>query len=82
MGCTVASTLNDEVAIDLAGSSGYDALIIESEVPENDSRYVITKARSVNSTITVILVSTPEMFRMRKYFGLGLWKALPAALRR
>ena len=60
VGCTVASTLNDEVAIDLAGSSGYDALIIESEVPENDSRYVTGKARSVNSTIAVIVVNTPE----------------------
>ena len=60
VGCTVASTLNDEVAIDLAGSSGYDALIIESEVAENDSRYVTTKARSVNSTIAVIVVSAPE----------------------
>ena len=60
VGCTVASTLNDEVAIDLAGSSGYDALIIESEVSENDSRYVTTKARSVNSTIAVIVVSAPE----------------------
>ena len=60
VGCTVASTLNDEVAIDLAGSSGYDAFIIESEVAENDSRYVTTKARSVNSTIAVIVVSAPE----------------------
>ena len=60
VGCTVASTLNDEVAIDLAGASGYDALIIESAVPEHDSRYVTTKARSVNSTIAVIVVSTPE----------------------
>lgn len=60
VGCTVASTLNDEVAIDLAGSSGYDALIIESQVSENDSRYVTTKARSVNSTIAVIVVSAPE----------------------
>ena len=60
VGCTVASTLDDEVAIDLAGSSGYDALIIESEVPENDSRYVTTKARSVNSTIAVIVVRAPE----------------------
>ncbi len=60
VGCTVASTLNDEVAIDLAGSSGYDALIIESQVSENDSRYVTTKARSVNSTIAVIVVSAAE----------------------
>ena len=60
VGCTVASTLNDEVAIDLAGSSGYDALIIESEVSENDSRYVTSKARSVNSTIAVVVVRAPE----------------------
>lgn len=60
VGCTVASTLNDEVAIDLAGSSGYDALIIESEVSENDSRYVTRKARALNSTIAVIVVRAPE----------------------
>ena len=60
VGCTVASTLNDEVAIDLAGSSGYDALIIEGDVPEMDSRYVTRKARSVNSTIAVIVVRAPE----------------------
>ena len=60
VGCTVASTISDEVAIDLAGSSGYDALIIESEVPETDSRYVTRKARSVNSSIAVIVVRAPE----------------------
>jgi len=60
VGCTVASTVNDEVAIDLAGSSGYDALIIESEVSETDSRYVTRKARSVNSNIAVIVVRAPE----------------------
>jgi len=60
VGCTVASTLSDEVAIDLAGSSGYDALIIEGEVSETDSRYVTRKARSVNSSIAVIVCRAPE----------------------
>ena len=60
VGCTVASTLSDEVAIDLAGSSGYDALIIEGEVSETDSRYVTRKARSVNATIAVIVCRAPE----------------------
>lgn len=55
-GCIVTTTLSDEVAIDLAGSSEYDALLIGQEVPDADSRYLATQARNRRTGVAVIPV--------------------------
>ena len=60
VGCTVTGTVSDAVAIDLAGSSDYAALIIDDEVPQADSRYVIREARKMKPSLAVIKVSSPE----------------------
>ena len=44
VGCTVTGTVSDAVAIDLAGSSDYAALIIDDEVSQSDARYVAREA--------------------------------------
>ena len=59
-GYIVSMTVSDGVAIDLAGSSDYDALFIGSEVPEVDRRYVTTEARSLNPDMAVMVVHSPE----------------------
>ncbi len=59
-GCIVTTTLSDGVAIDLAGTSDYDALLIEADVPQSDSRFVATEARSKKPWMPVITVHGPE----------------------
>ncbi|MFQ6028331.1 MAG: hypothetical protein ACE5Q6_12635 [Dehalococcoidia bacterium] len=59
-GYIVSVTVSDGVAIDLAGSSEYDALFIGSEVPEPDRRYVTTEARALNPDMAVMVVQSPE----------------------
>ena len=60
VGCTVTGTVSDAVAIDLAGSSDYAALIIDDEVPQSDGRYVIREARKKKPSLAVITVRSPE----------------------
>ena len=60
VGFTVTSTLNDVVAIDLAGASDYDALLIGEDVAQPDLRYVRAEARKKKSSIRVIIVHSPE----------------------
>jgi len=60
VGCTVTGTDSDAVAIDLAGSSDYTALVIDYEVPQSDSRYVIREARKAKPSLAVITVRSPE----------------------
>ncbi len=60
VGFTVTSTLNDVVAIDLAGASDYDALLIGEEVPQSDLRYVRAEARKKRSSMRVVIVHSPE----------------------
>ena len=71
VGCIVTGTTNDGVAIDLAGSSDYDALLIESEVSYSDGRYVATEARSKNPSLPVIIVQSPESV-MTQLRGVGV----------
>jgi DNA-binding response OmpR family regulator len=59
-GYIVSVTESDGVAIDLAGSSEYDALFIGSEVPPLDRRYVTTTARALNPDMAVLVVQSPE----------------------
>ena len=60
VGCIVTGTTSDGVAIDLARSSDYDALLIEGEVSHSDGRYVATEARSRKPSLPVIIVQNPE----------------------
>ena len=60
VGFTVTSTLNDSVAIDLAGASNYDALLIGEDVAQADLRYVRAEARKKTSSIRVVIVHSPE----------------------
>ena len=60
VGFTVTSTLNDVVAVDLAGASDYDALLIGEDVPQPDLRYVRAEARKRRSSIRVVIVHSPE----------------------
>lgn len=56
VGCIVTGTLNDSVAIDFAGSSDYDALLIGDDVSRPNQRYVATAARNKNPSMQVLVV--------------------------
>ncbi len=57
-GYIVASTTNDGVAIDMVGSSPYDAVLINRDVAEADRRYVATQARNRDIGILVLTVNS------------------------
>ena len=59
-GYIVASTTNDGVAIDMVGSSYYDALLIGRDVAEADRRYVATQSRDRDIGIVVLTVNSPR----------------------
>lgn len=59
-GYIVASTTNDGVAIDMVGSSSYDALLIGRDVAEADRRYVSTESRFRDVGIVVLTVNSPR----------------------
>ena len=56
-GHIVTGTLNDAVAIDLAGSSGFDALVLARSLPLADRGYV---AREVTDRHPSIIVVTEQ----------------------
>ena len=60
VGCIVTGTLSDGVAIDLAGSSDYDVLLIGDEVSQSDGRYVATESRKKKPSITVVMIQSPD----------------------
>ena len=60
VGCIVTGTSSDEVAVDLAGSSDYDALIIGDDVPDTVGRYLTHQARTRTPSIAVITCRAPE----------------------
>ena len=59
-GYIVTSTLDDGVAVDLAGSSDYGALLIGGEVSESDRRYVRSEARSRSPSLAVLPVHSVQ----------------------
>lgn len=59
-GYIVASTTNDGVAIDMVGSSSYDALLVGRDVAEADRRYVATESRNRDIGIVVLTVNSPR----------------------
>lgn len=60
VGFTVTSTVSEGMAIDMAGSSNFDALLIGEELPQEDWRYVTVEARRNDPGVAVIIVSSPE----------------------
>ena len=60
VGCIVTSTLSDAVALDLAISSDYDALLMDSEVSQSDGAYLATGARKSKPDTPVIVVHSEE----------------------
>ena len=59
-GYIVASTTNDGVAIDMVGTSSYDALLINRDVAEPDRRYVSTESRNRDMGLLVLTVNSPR----------------------
>ncbi len=59
-GFIVTGTFSDGVALDLAGSSDYAALLIGGDVPESDRRYVTTEARKMKPGMAVVIVQSLE----------------------
>ena len=56
VGCIVAGTLSDAVAIDLAVTSEYDALLIGDEVPQLDGGFIAAEARKKWPSMPVIKI--------------------------
>ena len=59
-GYIVTSTTNDGIAIDMVGSSTYDAMLISRDVPDADRRYVATEARNRDMGLPVLTVNNPR----------------------
>ena len=59
-GYIVTSTTNDGIAIDMVGSSTYDAMLISRDVPDADRRYVATEARNRDAGLPVLTVNNPR----------------------
>ena len=57
-GYIVTSTTNDGVAIDMVGSSTYDAMLITRDVAEPDRRYVATQSRNRDMGLPVLTVNS------------------------
>ncbi len=57
-GYIVTSTTNDSVAIDMVGSSTYDAMLISRDVAEVDRRYVSTESRHRDIGLPVLTVNS------------------------
>ena len=60
VGCIVAGTLIDAVAIDLAVSSEYDALLIGDEVSQLEGGFIATQARNKRPSMPVIKIHGVE----------------------
>ena len=57
-GYIVTSTTDDGVAIDMVGSSTYDAMLITRDVAEADRRYVSTESRNRDAGLPVLTVNS------------------------
>ncbi len=59
-GHIVTSTLSEATALDLAGSSYFDAVVIGGGVSHADIRYLGTQIQRKNSSTAIIVVHGPE----------------------
>jgi DNA-binding response OmpR family regulator len=57
-GYIVTTTTNDGVAIDMVGSSTYDAMLITRDVADADRRYVATQSRNRDVGLPVLTVNS------------------------
>ena len=57
-GFIVTGTTDDGVALDLAGSSTYGALLISRDVSSADQRYLATQSRKNDSLLAVLVVNS------------------------
>ena len=65
VGVIVTGTSDDSIAIDLVGSSQYDALLISRDVSLPDRRYITTQTRNLDLDIPVVVVESPEAVLIR-----------------
>ena len=65
VGVIATGTSDDSIAIDLVGSSQFDALLISRDVSLPDRRYVTTQARNVDVDIPIVVVESPEAVLIR-----------------
>ena len=73
VGYIVTGTLDDGVALDLVGSSQFDALLIDREVSPQDRRYVTTQSREADPDTRVVVVESPEAVLTRlRHAGLAI----------
>ena len=59
-GFIVTATTDDGVAIDLAGSSTYAALLIDNDVAQPDRRYIATQCRNRDTLLTALVINSPR----------------------
>ena len=59
-GFIVTGTTDDGVALDLAGSSTYGALLISRDVSSADRRYLATQSRKTDSLLVVLVVNSNQ----------------------
>ena len=65
VGVIVTGTSEDSIAIDLVGSSQFDALLINRDVSLPDQRYFTTQARNLDVDIPIVVVESPEAVLIR-----------------
>ena len=56
----VTSTTNDDVALDLAGSADFDALVIGSGMPHSDMAYLREEVRRRKPGIEIVVSHGPD----------------------
>ena len=56
----VTSTTNDDVALDLAGSADFDALVIGDGVPHSDMAYLREEVRRRKPGIEIVVSHGPD----------------------
>ena len=59
-GYIVTSTSSDSTAIDMVGTSTYDAMLITRDVTDADRRYVATQSRNRDVGLPVLTVNSPR----------------------
>ena len=59
-GHIVTGTLNDAVAIDMAGSSNFDALVLARSLPLADRGYVAREVSGRQPSIIVVMEQSPQ----------------------
>ena len=59
-GHIVTATLNDAVAIDMAGSSNFDALVLARSLPLADRGYVAREVSDRQPSIIVVTEQSPQ----------------------